>query len=149
MIEEAARHGLGQQPVAILGEDAVIPDGFVHVHPDKPAKQEVVIELFHQQPLAADRVEQLQQLRAEQALGGNRRPADAAIQPLELRRHLAQDLVDQLANRSQRMRRRHPLLSGHVTEHRLGLTVVSSHARHRSTCRRPRRSITIRFSTSS
>jgi len=38
------------------------PDFVIRVQADKPAEQRVVIHLFHQQPLAADRIQHLQQL---------------------------------------------------------------------------------------
>jgi hypothetical protein len=92
--EEAAGDLLIQEPVAILGEDRRRPDRLVHVHPDEPAEQQVVIQLLHQQPLAANRIEDLQQLRAKQALGWNRRPADPRVEPVELTGHVAQHVVD-------------------------------------------------------
>ena len=58
-----------EQPVAILGEYRGRPHRFVHRQPDEPAEQQVVIELLHQQPLAANRVEDLKQLRPQQTLG--------------------------------------------------------------------------------
>ena len=131
--EEAAGDLLVEQAVPILREDRGAPDRLVHLHPDEPPEQQVVIQLLHQQPLAANRIEDLEQLGAQQALGWDRRPTHRGIQAIELARHVAQDLVDQRANRAERMIRRHALLGGHVTEHRIGLAIVSSHAAHRST----------------
>ena len=60
----------------------------------------------------------------------------ARIQAVQFARHVAQDVIDQSANRTQRVILRHALLCSHIAEHRIGLAVVSSHARHRSTrCR--------------
>jgi hypothetical protein len=84
--------------------------------------------LPHQQQLAADRVEDLEQLRPQQSLWRNRRPAHAGIEPVKFARHVTQDAVDQRADRTDRMVGRHTLLGGHVTKHRLGLTIISSHA---------------------
>src|SRR5262245_7023843 len=53
----------------------------------------------------------------------------------------SQHLVDQCTNGAERVIFRHTLLRGHVTEHRIRLAVVSSHAGHGSTrstiCRSP------------
>ncbi len=138
-----------EQPVAILGERRRVPDPIVHRQADEPAKQQVVIELLHQQPLAADRVEDLQQLRAQQALRRNRRSSRRGIQPVELARHVGQDLIDEGANRPERMILRNPLLRRHITEHRVGLAVVSSHATHRRTASSICRSPSMCFSGSS
>jgi len=49
-----------------------IPNGVVHVQPHEPTEQQVIVELFHQQPFAAHRVQRLQQQRSQQLL----RPID-------------------------------------------------------------------------
>ena len=67
-------------------------------------------------------------LRAEQTPRRNRRAADAGIQAVELVGHVAQHAVDQRANGAGRMILGHALLGRHVTEHRIGLAVISSHA---------------------
>src|SRR2546422_10602749 len=43
---------LVQQPLPILAEHRVVPHLLVHLHPHKPPKQQVVLQLFHQQPFA-------------------------------------------------------------------------------------------------
>jgi hypothetical protein len=131
--EETPGDLLIQQAVAILAEYRRRPDRFVHIHADEPAKQQVVVQLLHQQALAANRVEDLQQLRPQQPLRRDRGPPHAGIQPVELAGHVPEHLVDQRADGAQRMVGGHALLRRHITEHRIGLTVVSSHARHNST----------------
>ena len=59
-----------QQPVAILGKRRGMPDRVIHIQPDEPPEQQVVVELFHEQPLAPHRVEHLQQQSAQQLLRG-------------------------------------------------------------------------------
>jgi hypothetical protein len=54
--EKALRHLGHQQTLAVLGEDGHVPYRVVDVEPHKPAKQEVIIELLHQKPLAAHRI---------------------------------------------------------------------------------------------
>ena len=51
----------------------------------------------------------------------------------EVARRLAQDVVDQLTDRSKGMVPGHALLRRDIAEHRIGLLVISTHARHRST----------------
>jgi hypothetical protein len=53
-----------QQAIAVLGERGRIPDLVVGVQTYKLTEQQVVIHFFHEQPLAADRIQRLQQLRA-------------------------------------------------------------------------------------
>ena len=49
-----------KQYAAVLGIDPLvccIPDAVVHVQTDEPAKEQVVVQFFHQQSLAAHAVE--------------------------------------------------------------------------------------------
>jgi hypothetical protein len=64
--EKALRHLGHQQTLAVLGEDGHVPYRVVDVEPHKPAKQEVIIELLHQKPLAAHRNKHLQEQRTQQ-----------------------------------------------------------------------------------
>src|SRR5439155_9547994 len=125
------------------------PDRFVHLQAHEPAEQDVVVELLHQQPLTPNRVEQLQQLRTQEALGRNRRAAVLRIERIELARHLPQDLIDKRANGAEGMILGNALLGGHIAEHCTRLTVVSSHARYGSTRSQICRSPTKRFSATS
>src|SRR5271163_3966204 len=50
------------------------------------------------------------------------------VQLRELRRHLLQDLIHHLADRSQRMIRRYALLRGNVAEHSFLLLIVAAHS---------------------
>jgi hypothetical protein len=52
-----------QQPIPILGKRGRHPYGIVHRQAHKPAKQQVVLELLHQHPLAAHRIQHLEQQR--------------------------------------------------------------------------------------
>src|SRR5471032_124519 len=60
-------------------EDRGRPDRIVHREADEPAEQDVVFQLFHQQPLAPNRVEDLQQQRSQELLRWNRRPTRRRI----------------------------------------------------------------------
>src|SRR5260221_12856593 len=70
--------------------------------PHKPAKQEVVIELLHQKPLAAHRVQHLQQQRAQQLLRRNRRPPAAGGDRVEAPRRLLKRRIHHYSHGSQR-----------------------------------------------
>ncbi len=63
-----------QESFPIPAEDRGIPDGFIHVQPDKPAVQQVLLQLFDQQSLTADREKHLQQQSPQQFLRGDRAP---------------------------------------------------------------------------
>jgi hypothetical protein len=91
---------------------------------DKPAGRPVVFLLANQHP---------RRLGADQTLEGIDGRPNARIQAVELARHVAQHLVDQRANRTERVILRYALLRRRATEHRIGLAVVSSHGRHGST----------------
>jgi hypothetical protein len=60
-LEKRLRHIGVEQPLSVLRERRRIPHRVVHLESDEPAKQQIVVELSHEQPLASDRVENLQQ----------------------------------------------------------------------------------------
>ena len=55
---------LVQQPITVLAEHGVIPYWVIDLQAHKPAKQQVVVQLLHQQPFAPHRIENLQQQRS-------------------------------------------------------------------------------------
>jgi len=67
-LEKDFGHFFVQEPLPVLAENRVMPHHFVHAHTDKPAKQQVVVQLLHQEPLAAHRVKYLQQQGPQQSL---------------------------------------------------------------------------------
>src|SRR5712692_2627137 len=115
------------QPLAVLREHRHVPHLVVHIHPYKPAEEQVVVQLLHQQPLAAYAVEGLQQQGPQQLLRSNRWPSHARIQLREQRRHRLQRRVSHPSYPSQRMILRYPLLRRNVTEHATLLLIVSAH----------------------
>ena len=82
-VKELGRDIAVEQPVAVLAEHGRIPHRIVRRQPDEPAEQQVVVELLHQLPFRAHRVERLQQQRSQQPLRRDRRPAFARIQLVE------------------------------------------------------------------
>jgi hypothetical protein len=122
------RHVGLQQAVAVLGEHGRVPYLVIRVQPHKPAEQQVVIHLFHQQSLAADRVQHLQQLRPQQLLRRNRRTAHASVHRIEVPRQLSKYFVHHRSDGAQRMILPHPLLRRQITEDVILLLIVSAHA---------------------
>ena len=126
-VEERRRDVPVQQPIAILREGRRRPHRVVDPQAHEPAKQQVVIQLLHQLPLAADGVERLQQQRAQQPLRRNRRAPEMDIQPAQLRREAVQGAIGDAPNRPERMIAGDPLLERHIAEHRPRLLVGSTH----------------------
>ena len=126
-IEEAHVDLAAQKPRTVLRVHRRIPHAVVHSQAHEPAVEDVEVELLHQLPLAADRVQHLQYRSSDQLLRRNRRPADARVQPLKHRRHLLQRRVDQHADRTQRVILRHPLRGRDVAEHSCVLVQLSAH----------------------
>ena len=126
-VEERTGNVALEQAVPIFAERRRRPDRVVHPQPDKPSKQHAVVDLFHQQALAPYGVERLQHQRAQQLLGGNRRPTNIRIHLRKARRQVGEHAVRHHANRAQRMIGAHALLGRQVTEHVAGLLVGSTH----------------------
>src|SRR5207245_2001814 len=107
-----------------------IPHLVVQVQTHEPPEQQIVVQLLHQHPLTADRVQRLQQQGPQQFLGWNRGPPDLRIHPPKQPGQLLQNLVGDLSDRPQRMVRRHSLFGRQVAEHCGLLKVGASHASH-------------------
>ena len=128
LIEKQFRDLPVQQSVPVLGEHRRVPHRLIHAQSHKPAEQQVVLQPLHQLPLAAHAVQRLQQQRPQQPLRRNRRPPQASIQRVKLRRHRLQRRVGHRPHAPQRMVFRHALLHRYVTKQIVLLRVVSSHA---------------------
>jgi hypothetical protein len=109
--------------------------------PTNQPEEEIILELLHQQTLAADRVEDLKEERPEQLLRGNRGSAGLRIQRGEPPRELPQHLVGHVPDRPQRMGGRNPLLGRDVAEHPRLLLIRPPHPSpsSRDGLRRPHR----------
>src|SRR6266481_3211426 len=127
-LEKRLRDLFVQQALPILAVYRVIPDGLVHLHPHEPTEQQVVLQLLDQHSLAAYRIENLQHQRSQQPLRRNRRTPHVGVQFPKHRRHLFQNLVHHLADRSQRMIRWYSLLRGNVAEHSFLVVIVAAHS---------------------
>ena len=116
-----------KQPILALTERRVILDLLIDREPHGQPKQQAKLERFSQHPLAADRVERLQQQCSDELLRCDRRLAGLRVQLFELPIHLLQRLGHHRANRAKRMIRRHPRFRRDVTEHPFLLLIRASH----------------------
>ena len=130
LVEQTHDDIVRQQPVSILAERRVVPHRIVHRQADKPTKQHVVGDLLHQHALAANRIQHLQQQRANQLLRRDARPAAFRVALVHAREHAVHALkcvIQPKANRPQRMIGRHEVIELRHREHRLGVAVHSAH----------------------
>src|SRR5260370_24034094 len=128
-LKKSLRDLAHQQALPVLREDRYVPDRIVDVEPHKPAKQEVIIELLHQKPLAAHRVQHLQQQRAQKLLRRNRRPPAAGVDRVEAPRRLLKGRVHHYSDGSQRVILGYSPLRRYVAEHSALLVVHPAHHR--------------------
>src|SRR2546427_1672646 len=116
-----------QEPLSVLSEGRGIPYPIVHAQAHEPAEQKVVVELFHEQPLAPYPVEVLKQERPQQSLRRHRWPSHLRVQPLEVPGKPLQGRVRDLPDDPQRVVLRHTLRRRHVAEHGVRLHSVTPH----------------------
>ncbi len=107
----------------------MVPDLVVHGQAHEPAKQEVVVELLHEQTLAADGVEHLEEQSPQQLLRRDRGAPLPGIHGLKVPGELPQGPVHHLPQRSQGMVFGYPGFRGQVTEHGVLMDVVAPHNR--------------------
>jgi hypothetical protein len=125
--QELARDRPVEQALPVLGEGGGVPRRRLQVKADKPAEEQVVLELLDQLPLAPDRVEQLQQQGPQQLFRRDRRAPGLAVQRRELGREVAQDRVDEATDHPQRMVRRDPVFQDHRRKHHSLCAFVTPH----------------------
>ena len=89
--------------------------------------------LFHQQPLAANRVQNLQQQCPQQLLRWDRRPPCPGLHLVEASRKPLQRLVGQPPDDPQGVVLAHPLLRAEAAEHRVLMKILSSHRENNTT----------------
>ena len=118
LVEELLGNVMLEQPLAVLGEHGRIEARLHQVHIQKPAIQEVVVQLLTEGPLAAHRVQRDQQRRLEQPLGRNRWSPTRRVHLIEDWRHLCQRTIGELLDHPQWMRARYALLQIHERQHR-------------------------------
>lgn len=133
LIEEASSDVGGDKAFAQPAEVRLVQRRALEIHVEKPTEQDVVVELFAELPVRANRIQRNQQLRLEQSLWRNRWATDRGVQRVQLPRNCAQGTVGQTLHPSQRMIRRHTRLRREVVEHRgLGVELAAHRCRTRS-----------------
>jgi len=125
--KELVCHLAFEQPIPVLGEGRVMPDPVVHGETHKPAKQQVVVDLFDQLPFAADGEECHQQLGPQQFLRWNRVSPEVGIKRIELAVQRLEGLIDHPADGAQWMILWYSLLRTHRAEQGVLLYVWASH----------------------
>ena len=114
----------------VPGEDRRNPHGIVHRQPDKPAEQQVVLDLLHQLALRADVVQHLQQHGAQQLFG---RDTGTALLDVgfvhfgEQTVHLIQHRIGHLTDSAQWVGRRDEVLQLAHGEQAFGKGVGTAH----------------------
>jgi hypothetical protein len=83
-----------ERSVPILAENRCVPDRIIRVQSDKPAKQQAVTRLFHEESLATDRVQRLKQKIAQQSFRCNRRTAGLGMQTFKKRQKIFRNHID-------------------------------------------------------
>src|SRR6185437_4132215 len=81
-----------QQPFPVLGEGGGVEAGLHEVHVQKPAEQDVVVQLFTEGPLAAHGVQRDQQTCLQQPLWRDGRPTNLGVHAVKRRRQFLQRL---------------------------------------------------------
>ena len=127
--EKVRRQVRAKKALPVLGENGMVPDLVVHGQTHEPAKQEIVIQLLHQQSFAADGVKDLEQQGPQRLLRGDRRACLPGIHGLKVPGEVSQGLIHHLPDRPQGMVFGHSGFRGKVTEHGLLLNVVAPHTR--------------------
>ncbi len=103
-------------------------EGRSDLEADKPAEEEVVVQLLHEEPLTPDRVEDLELEGPEELLRGDGGAARVRVQLGELRRQPLEDRLGHGPDGPEGVVPGHPPLRGEVAEHRRLLVVRPSHA---------------------
>ena len=82
-----------QEPFPILGKGGMIPNAFLGSQSHKPPKQHVVFQLLHEQALAPDGKEVLQEKRPEQHFWRDARTAIFLIQLVQINLHFPEGAI--------------------------------------------------------
>ncbi len=125
--KELGRDIAVEHPVPVFAEDRRIPHLIIRREPDEPTEQQIVVELFHQLPFRAHRVERLQQQRPQQPLWRDRRPSVSRVKLVEVSRQSVQRFIDQRTDRTQRMIGRDAALQADIAEKNFRSLIFTAH----------------------
>lgn len=118
------------QAFAVFGEDRGHPHSIVHGQPDKPAEQQVVLDLLHQLTFRTDAVQHLKQHGAQQLFRSDAGTAAFDVGLVHLSEqavHLFQRRIGHLADDTQRVVRRNEVLQLTHGEQAFGKGVGAAH----------------------
>src|SRR5208337_254999 len=101
--------------------------GLVPIQVQEPAKQQVVVQLLAEHPLAAHRIQRHQQGGFQQSLRRDRWPTHLTVHLLKQRKELFECDLRQRFDQSDRMVGRDPLLRINQRQHRGLWPIVSPH----------------------
>src|SRR5271170_14249 len=105
-----------KETVTVLGEDRVIPDCIVHRQTHEPSKQQVVVQLLHQQPFTTNGIQHLHKKRPQKLFWWNRWPSTIGVEGIKLGRQFVEYWVDQFTNPAKRMMLGYAIFLRNVTE---------------------------------
>jgi hypothetical protein len=118
-----ARDVSRQQPVAVLGEHRRHPHRLVDAETNEPTEQQIVLQLFHQLAFGADREQDLDQRRTQQALRRDGWAAVTRVKSAKIGVQAGQRGINHGLDLAQRMPCRHALFEVHVAEQRAVLLI--------------------------
>ena len=98
--EEQMRDIMLEESLLVLAQAGGVEDFLIQIHVQEPAKQEVVANLFDQQPFAANGEQGHQDLALEQPLGRDGGPSQLGIHLVEQGGEIFQDAIDILLDRA-------------------------------------------------
>ena len=105
--EEELGHGGGEDALVVLGEDPGVEAALTEFAIQKSEPEQIVAELFAEEPFAADGIERGQHARLEQLFRRNAGASQRLVEFVQERRALLQDRVHPPLDAAQRMIRRH------------------------------------------
>src|SRR5439155_7126265 len=102
-LKEQPPHLVLHQSLAVLAEHRRIKTFFHQLHVQKPAKQQIVVQLLAKLPLASHRVKRDQQQRLQDLLGSHRGPSHCGIHSIKNPRQFQKLLIRHCLDFSERM----------------------------------------------
>src|SRR5271170_3047379 len=105
-----------KETVTVLGEHRMIPDCIVHRKTDKPSKEQIVVQLLHQQSFTTDGIQDLHKKRSQELFRWNRWPSTIGVEGIKLGRQSVGYRIDEVTNPPKRMMLGDAIFLRNVTE---------------------------------